>query len=267
MAALPRLEIRDPVHGATVTTRRYTFSGVADPKCTVTVEGKYHATVEADGTWTLGLILAPGRNSTTFVATDPETGLETKQAIRVRYEPPLELSQWAGIGTVGCGTPYEDAIAALSQMLGAPDRASVSEQPTDPPASDEVQWAWAGGGMTVTFSDWSMCTMDFDGFEEFYQLVGWAVWGDTAGLSIGGVRPGSTVADLMVLEDDRDRCEQSRREDRSEEQGCITIAETPNDDGTYDFFRSQGLMRPNLYGTVDRNDPTGLIVTLASQSP
>jgi ABC-type Fe3+-hydroxamate transport system substrate-binding protein len=67
----PHLEVLDPANGATVTSARYTFNGVTDPGCTVTVGGKYEATVAEDGTWALDLMLEPGRNSTTFTATHP----------------------------------------------------------------------------------------------------------------------------------------------------------------------------------------------------
>ena len=61
---------------------------MTDPGCTVEVGGRYFATVDAEGYWALDLVLRPGDNSTTFAATDPETGSRTIQAIRVRYEPP-----------------------------------------------------------------------------------------------------------------------------------------------------------------------------------
>jgi hypothetical protein len=62
---------------------------MTDPGNSVAVGGKYMAMVSVDGTWTLSLQLGPGRNSTTFVATDPDSGLETETAIRVYYvEPP-----------------------------------------------------------------------------------------------------------------------------------------------------------------------------------
>jgi hypothetical protein len=249
-----------------VSTRELSFVGTTCPGCRVTVGDSLVADVETDGVWRLGLTLEPGDNATTIEAVEPATGLATSRVVQVRYEPPLHLSQWADLSPVDCGTPYEDATASLSVVLGTPDRIDVSAQPEDPAAADEVEWRWVDGGITVMFDTYSLCTMG-DEIEEFYQLVGWEIWGDTAGLSVGGIAPGSTVADLMVLEDDRDRCERSRREGRSGEQGCITISETPNDEGTYDFSRSQGLMPPNLYGTVDGNDLTGRIITIASRAP
>jgi Glucodextranase, domain B len=90
--APPMLEITDPGFGATVTDAVYPFRGVTDPGCTVTVGGKYVADVAADGRWTLRLGLGPGRNSTTFVATDPTTGQQTAKATRVYYaEPPGQV--------------------------------------------------------------------------------------------------------------------------------------------------------------------------------
>ena len=80
------------------------FRGVTDPGNSVTVGGRYMAMVQDDGTWTLSLQLGPGRNSTTFVATDPDTGLETEAAIRVYYIDPPQLEgktlrvYWLGNG-------------------------------------------------------------------------------------------------------------------------------------------------------------------------
>ena len=88
----PHLEVLDPAHGATVTSANYTFTGVTDPGCTVTVGGRYEATVDEDGTWSLDLMLEPGRNSTTFTATHPGNGLETSEAIRVYCDEPPGLT-------------------------------------------------------------------------------------------------------------------------------------------------------------------------------
>ena len=151
----PLLEIFDPVHGATVTTRRYIFSGVTDPDCAVTVGGKYHATVEADGSWALDLMLGPGRNSTTFVATDPETGLETKEGIRVYYAEGLELRP-DGLGVVPFGTEIDEALVVLTDLLGPPTshelHADVWGEESSYGSFHEVKWK----GLRLEFVDWDI---------------------------------------------------------------------------------------------------------------
>lgn len=83
----PSLSITDPTEGAVVDSEHYTFRGVTDPGCGVSVGARYDATVQPDGTWSLGLRLEPGENPVTFVATNPLTGLQTSDTVRVYYEP------------------------------------------------------------------------------------------------------------------------------------------------------------------------------------
>lgn len=124
----PYLEIVDPVRGATVTTSRYTFKGLTDPNCTVAVGGKYEATVEPDGSWALDLLLAPGRISTTFVASDPDSGLETSVAVRVYYADALELRA-DGLGAVPFGQDEETTMAILTGLLGPPTGGGFCNDP------------------------------------------------------------------------------------------------------------------------------------------
>jgi hypothetical protein len=60
----------------------YTFRGITEPGCTVEVGGRYFADVDADGDWTLELLLRPGGNATTFTATD-EAGLMSNAQVKV----------------------------------------------------------------------------------------------------------------------------------------------------------------------------------------
>ena len=115
----PHLEVLDPVYDATVTTARYTFSGVTDPGCTVTVGGRYEGTVEEDGSWILEVKPEPGRNSTTFIASDRETGLETSEAIRVDYAEAVELLA-DGLGAVSFGQDETTTLAILTGLFGPP---------------------------------------------------------------------------------------------------------------------------------------------------
>jgi hypothetical protein len=86
------LEVTDPIDGAVVSSRRYTFRGRTEPGCTVDIGGRYFADVDADGNWTLELILVPGGNTTTFTATD-EAGLSSTAQVNVVFaEEPTTTS-------------------------------------------------------------------------------------------------------------------------------------------------------------------------------
>jgi hypothetical protein len=80
------LEVTDPEDGAVVATPVYTFRGVTDPGCTVSVGDRYHADVDSEGNWSLDLKLRQGDNATTFVATDA-TGNTTKTRLTVNHKP------------------------------------------------------------------------------------------------------------------------------------------------------------------------------------
>jgi hypothetical protein len=57
--------------GATVTESRYRFAGTTEPGASVMAAGRYPVEVDAGGNWSIVLILNPGGNVATFVATDP----------------------------------------------------------------------------------------------------------------------------------------------------------------------------------------------------
>ena len=208
----PRFEVLDPVHLATVTTRRYTFSGVTDPDCTVTVGGKYHATVEPDGTWALDLMLGPGRNSTTFVATDPETGLETKQAIRVYYAEGLELRP-DGLGAVAFGDNETDTMAILTGLFGPPvyDATCSGSWHCSGWGYGLCRYIhtvhWPEQGLSIVIAD---CEGNADQ-PETPRLISWrAGRGDSPDASdittlrtAEGVGPGSTLGEMQAAYGDR----------------------------------------------------------------
>lgn len=195
----PRLEVLDPVHGATVTARRYTFSGVTDPDCTVTVGGKYRAAVEPDGTWTLDLMLGPGRNSTTFVATDPDTGLETEQAIRVYYAEGLEL-RMDGLGAVAFGDNETDTMAILTGLLGEPERETMCND-LDYCTGAGYGWCryihdaqWESEKLSIVIAD---CERR-DGWPDAPELISWRSWLGTKLRTPEGVGPGSTLDEMRA---------------------------------------------------------------------
>ena len=200
----PRLEVLDPAHLATVATRRYTFSGVTDPDCTVTVGGKYHATVEPDGSWTLGLMLGPGRNSTTFVATDPETGLETKQAIRVYYAEGLVLRP-DGLGAVAFGDNETDTMAILTGLLGEPQHEATCND-LDSCTRAGYGWCrylydarWEFEKLSIVIAD---CERQ-DGWPDTPELISWRSWLGTALRTPEGVGPGSTLGEMRAAYGDK----------------------------------------------------------------
>ena len=117
----PHLEVLDPVHGATVTTRHYTFTGFTDPGCTVSVGGQYDGAVQPNGAWALELVLNPGGNTTTLTAADPESGLETAVTTHISYEPPLTLRP-DGLGEFGVQIHPGGRSRAVSRRRARPPR-------------------------------------------------------------------------------------------------------------------------------------------------
>ncbi|MDH4307603.1 MAG: hypothetical protein OEX04_09010 [Acidimicrobiia bacterium] len=61
----------DPASRAIVTESHYRFVGTTEPGASVVAAGRYPAEVDAAGNWSIVLILNPGGNVATFVATDP----------------------------------------------------------------------------------------------------------------------------------------------------------------------------------------------------
>ena len=86
----PELVITAPQPGATVSTRTYWFEGSTEPGCTVTAAGRYPADVDADGNWSIVLVLNPGGNLATFVATD-HAGNTTTATVTITYRPPVSV--------------------------------------------------------------------------------------------------------------------------------------------------------------------------------
>ena len=203
----PLLEVLDPVHGATVTTPRYTFTGVTNPGATVTVGGKYEATVDPDGSWELVLVLVlePGQNSTTFVATHPANGLETQQAIRVYYAVGLELRP-DGLGAVTFGQDETSTMAILTGLLGPPHYESTCndlDYCTGAgygwcPYIRTVSWGW--DQLSIVIAD---CESIKTGWPEAPELVTWRIGQESTLRTPEGVGPGSTLGELETVYGDR----------------------------------------------------------------
>jgi hypothetical protein len=142
----PLLEIHDPVDGATVPNRRYTFTGVTTPGSIVTIGGRFNASVQPDGTWALELVMNPGGNTTTLIAVDPNSGLETSVAIQTTYAPPLILTPDA-LGELEFVTPEAEAVAYLIDVLGPPDS---DQQHSENCYERALTWEWAGFEAWIT---------------------------------------------------------------------------------------------------------------------
>ncbi|MFQ5967162.1 MAG: hypothetical protein ACE5MI_06075 [Acidimicrobiia bacterium] len=84
----PALEITSPADGESVASHLVTFAGITEPGATVT-RGKFEATVDAEGNWSLVLVVSEGITSVTFTATD-EAGNESHASVKVSYEAPKE---------------------------------------------------------------------------------------------------------------------------------------------------------------------------------
>ena len=80
----PDLTITSPEYGATVSTKEFKFEGKVEPGAIVKGAG-YHADVNADGYWSIVLLLEPGGNLATFRAID-EAGNVSEASVKVFYE-------------------------------------------------------------------------------------------------------------------------------------------------------------------------------------
>ena len=66
----PSLELFSPSDGEHFEKSIVTFSGGTEPGASVLASGKFPATVDSKGLWTVDLVLAPGPNGVVFSATD-----------------------------------------------------------------------------------------------------------------------------------------------------------------------------------------------------
>lgn len=107
----PELVVTHPADGATVTTRTLRFEGRTEPGAVVTAWNRWDAKVDADGSWSIVLVLEPGDNLARIRAVDA-SGNTTEVTVRVHYR--LEMSElivgrWTGEATVPTAwSPIED---------------------------------------------------------------------------------------------------------------------------------------------------------------
>ena len=178
----PSLEVTDPEYGAIISTLVYTFRGVTDPGCLVSVGDRYYADVDADGTWTLDLKLRVGGNTTTITASDP-TGMTTKAQIAVDYVPDLTLRP-DGLGPFDFGDRTATVMVPLQDVLGPPSPGE--EYPYFDHPLRHVYWEDVG--LAVVFSDYGF--FRDDGHE---HLVGWRIQSPSIGLLAGGDDGGAST--------------------------------------------------------------------------
>jgi hypothetical protein len=152
--------VTDPIAGQIITVRVYTFRRTTDPGAVVAV-GNNNAEVNDGGEWRLELTLPPGSSATTVIATDLTSQLSTTVRVQLRYEPDLHLAI-GGTDGARCGTPYEEAMQALTDLLGEPSRLDTApkETPLRPhPGAVQAEWSWFEGGFVAMFAEWSLCIM------------------------------------------------------------------------------------------------------------
>lgn len=86
----PALTVTSPEDGAHVGTPLLEFRGTTEPGATVLASGKFAATVESDGSWTVTLVLAPGANGVVFDATD-DAGNTSRVRLTVHLDAPADV--------------------------------------------------------------------------------------------------------------------------------------------------------------------------------
>jgi hypothetical protein len=126
-------------------------------------------------------------------ATDPERANEPPEESPAPASPRLEesiLLRPDGLGIVAFGTPTDEALAGLEELIGSPP----------PSGGDQADWVeylgWPDLGLSVGVSlpGWS----EYDGVSRF---VGWQYFGSSAGPTLTtpeGVTVGTTLAELRV---------------------------------------------------------------------
>jgi hypothetical protein len=85
----PGLTITSPEDDAHFEEKTVTFSGITEPGATVVAGGKWEAPVNAEGHWSIQLVLSAGANGASFVATDA-AGNESTARITVHLDVPEE---------------------------------------------------------------------------------------------------------------------------------------------------------------------------------
>jgi hypothetical protein len=150
-------------------------------------------------------MLEPGRNSTTFTATHPETGLETSQANRVYYAEAVELRA-DGLGAVSFGQDETATLAILTGLFGPPATETACG---DLDTCVGMGYGWCRYIHDVDWpkQDLSILTADCEdpdgGWPEAPQFITWRVGADSTLRTPEGVGPGSTLGELEAVYGDQ----------------------------------------------------------------
>lgn len=131
----PGLAVTSPADGAHFEQTIVTFSGETEPGATVIAGGKWPATVDAEGHWSIQLVLAPGANGASFVATDA-AGNQASARITVYYDAPEPTT-----------TSTTEAPAAGKEFTASATYYSCSESPPY-----DVYYGTADPGTLITIS-------------------------------------------------------------------------------------------------------------------
>lgn len=133
----PVLIITSPTDGQVFETDRITFAGTTEPGAKV-FGGPYEATVDADGGWSIVLILSEGSNRATFRAVDP-AGNEATASVTAVYRPPAKT-------TAPPKEPTKDPAPFLAHATWL--------ECAEIPAYDEYYGTGEPGSLVKVVSDW-----------------------------------------------------------------------------------------------------------------
>jgi bacillopeptidase F len=86
----PLIEILSPTDGQVFEEKTITFTGITEPGARV-LAGPYEASVAADGSWSIKLVLDEGENRAVFTAIDP-AGNEAVAVVTPVYQPPAPVT-------------------------------------------------------------------------------------------------------------------------------------------------------------------------------
>ena len=129
----PALQVLSPKDGATVTSRVIEFKGATEQGAEVS-SGPFDADMDAEGDWSIKLVLAPGANGASFTARDA-AGNETTVRIVVTYDPPESTTT-----TTNASSPTT-TNAPSTTTTNAPSSGYSPQWPADSGGRRDVE-AW-----------------------------------------------------------------------------------------------------------------------------
>lgn len=200
----PELVVTSPADDTTVTTTTLRFEGRTEPGATVAGWIQRAATVDADGNWSIDLVLEPGDNVARIEAVDA-SGNSTEVTVRVRCRlemmSELIVGRWTGDVTVPEGwSPIEDFWVEFredgSYSAGSTGTAfyygtnddypekvySVSgHYPDGQPGSGTIAIVWAYDGVVNTVQQGSLENIVFSDAGDRLEFDFWNTWSGRRG--------------------------------------------------------------------------------------